>query len=81
VAGGVDEEECAMDAGVDDILVSHSGELFTEVSRVLVLDVFDNRVPAVFVVDLVAIAWGIYDIETETDSVLGDDCNRSVRCL
>jgi hypothetical protein len=37
VAGGVDEEEGAVDAGVDNVLVTHSGEFFAEVRRVLIL--------------------------------------------
>lgn len=37
VAGRVDEEESAVDAGVDNVLVAHGGELFAEVGRVLVL--------------------------------------------
>lgn len=75
MAGGVDEEESAVDAGVDNVLVSHGGELFAEISRVLVFDVFHDWVPAVFIVDLVSVTWGIDDIETETDAVFGDDCD------
>lgn len=70
----VDEEEAAVDAGIDNVLVSHSGELLAEVGRVLVLDVFNNWVPAVFIVDLVAVAWGINNIEAKADAVFGDDC-------
>jgi hypothetical protein len=36
-----------MDASIDNVLVSHSSEFFSEVSRVLILDVFDDRVPAI----------------------------------
>jgi hypothetical protein len=41
-----DEVEAAVNAGVDDVLVSHRGELLAEVPRVLVLDVLDDGFPA-----------------------------------
>ncbi len=46
VASRVDEVEAAVDSRVLDVSVSHSGELLAEVSTVLVLNVFDDRVPA-----------------------------------
>lgn len=47
VTSGSDEVEAAVDARVDDVLVTHRGELLAEIGRVLVLDVLDDRVPAV----------------------------------
>ena len=47
MAGGVDEEEAAVDAGVLDVAVAHCCELLAEVRAVLVLDVLDNRIPAI----------------------------------
>jgi hypothetical protein len=38
VAGRVDEEETAVDTGVGDVFISESSKLFSQVSRVLVLD-------------------------------------------
>jgi hypothetical protein len=42
----VDEIQAAVDARVLDVTVAHSGELLAEVRAMLVLDVFDNRIPA-----------------------------------
>ena len=47
VARRVNEEEGAVDTGVLDVTVALRGELLAEVRAVLVLDVLDNRVPAV----------------------------------
>lgn len=46
MAGGANEVDAAVDTGVLNVTVAHSGELFAEVRAVLVLDVFDDRVPA-----------------------------------
>ena len=46
VAGGVDEEQATVDTGVLNVAVTHSGEFFAEIRAVLVLDIFDDRVPA-----------------------------------
>lgn len=89
MAGRIDEEESAVDAGVLDVAVTHGCQLFAKVGTVLVLDVLDDRVPTartvrsmnlmrrkcrpVLVVDLVAVAWGVDDVETKSDAILGDD--------
>ena len=62
-----------MDSGVDNVLVTHRGELLTEVSRVLVLDVLDDRLPAAVVVDEVAEAWRVDNVQTQSDAILLDD--------
>ncbi len=93
----VDEEEAAVDAGVGDVALAHGGQLLSQVSAVLVLDVFDDRVPAaqkggrsaspplqtergahspVLVVDLVAVARSVDDVEAQLDAILNDDCQR-----
>ena len=41
----------------------------------LIFDVLDDRIPASIVVDLITVAWRVDDIESETDSILLDDCN------
>ena len=46
VASRVDEEQAAVDTCVLDMTVTLRGELLAEVRAVLVLNVFDNRVPA-----------------------------------
>lgn len=48
MAGRGDEEQAAVDAGVLDITVTHGGELLAEEGRVLILDVLDDRLPAIF---------------------------------
>lgn len=35
-----------MNSSVDDVLVTHGGQLFAQVRRVLILDVLDDRFPA-----------------------------------
>lgn len=73
VARGVDKEEATVDARVCDVPVTHGGELFSEVGRVLIFDVLNDGVPAVLVVDLVAISGRVYDVELELDTVLDDE--------
>jgi hypothetical protein len=46
MSGRLDEEQAAVDAGVLDIALSLGGQFLSEVGRVLVLDVFDDWVPA-----------------------------------
>lgn len=46
MAGGLDEEQAAVDTGILDITLTLRGELLAEVCRVLVLDVLDDGVPA-----------------------------------
>ena len=43
----LDEEETAVNAGVLDVALSLGGELFAQVGRVLVFDVFDDGIPAI----------------------------------
>lgn len=73
MAGWLDEEQAAVDAGVLDVALSLSGELLAEVSRVLVLDVLHDRVPAPVVVDEVAIPGSIDDVQPQAHTVLLDD--------
>ena len=46
MAGGLDEEQAAVDAGILDITLTLSCEFLAKVCRVLILDVLDNGVPA-----------------------------------
>lgn len=73
VARGLDEEQAAVDPGVLDVALPLSREFLTQVSRVLILDVFHNGIPATVVVDKVAIAGGVDDVEPQADTVLLDD--------
>ena len=45
MAGGLNEEKAAMNAGILNVAFSLCGEFFSEVGRVLVFDIFDNWVP------------------------------------
>lgn len=73
VSGGLDEEEAAVDAGVLDVALALGRELLAQVRGVLVLDVLDDGVPAAVVVDEIAVAGGVNDVEPQADAVLLDD--------
>lgn len=67
-----------MDARVLEVALALGGQLLAEVGAVLVLDVLDNGVPAALVVDEVAVAGGVNNVEAETDAVLLDDVRDGV---
>lgn len=46
MAGGLDEEQAAVNTSILDVTLTLSGEFLAEVCRVLILDVLDNGVPA-----------------------------------
>lgn len=46
MAGGLDEEQAAVDAGILDVAFTLSSKLLAKVCGVLILDVLDNWVPA-----------------------------------
>lgn len=50
-----------------------SSQFLPEVSRVLVLDVLDDRVPAAVVVDEVTVARGVDDVQAQSHAVLLND--------
>ena len=47
VTSWVDEEKTAVDTSILDVTVTDSSKLLTKVRAVLILDVFNNRVPAI----------------------------------
>ena len=55
-----------MDAGVLNVAFALRGQFFTQVGGVLVLDILDDGVPAAIVVDQVAVARRVDDVEPET---------------
>lgn len=73
VAGRLDEEEAAVNAGILDVALTLRRELLVEICAVLILDVLDNRVPAAVVIDEVAVARGIHNVESQAHAVLLDD--------
>jgi len=74
----LDEEQAAVDTSVLNITFSLGGEFFAEIRRVLIFDVLHDRIPASLVVDLVSIAGGVDDVETEPDTVLLNDMRNSL---
>ena len=52
MAGGLNEEQAAMDTGILDVTLTLSSEFLAEVGRVLILNILDNGVPAGLVVSL-----------------------------
>jgi hypothetical protein len=47
MASGIDEVQAAVDTCVLDVAVTHGSEFFAEISAVLVLDIFNDGIPAV----------------------------------
>ena len=47
VTSWVDEEKTAVDTSILDVTVTDSSKFLTKVRAVLILDVFNNRVPAI----------------------------------
>jgi hypothetical protein len=77
----LDEEQTAVDTRVLNVALTLRGELLAQVRRVLILDVLDDRVPATVVVDLVSVAGGINDVQTQPDAVLLDNYNTTLRIV
>jgi hypothetical protein len=78
VAGGLDEEQAAVDAGVLEVSFTLSSELLAQVGTVLVLDVLDDGVPATLIVNKIAVARGVHNVEAQTHTVLLDDVRDGV---
>lgn len=78
VSRRLDEEKAAVDAGVLDITFSLCCELLSQIRGVLILDILDDGVPAAVVVDQVAVAWRVDNVESQTDTVLLDDVRHGV---
>lgn len=78
MAGGLNEEEAAVDASVLDVTLTLRGELLSQVSGVLVLDILDDGVPAAVVVDQVTVTRCVNDVESQTDAILLDDVRNGV---
>lgn len=78
VARGLDKEQAAVNASVLDVALALGGELLAKVRRVLVLDVFDDRVPAAVIVDQVAVSGSVDDVKPQADTVLLDDVRHGV---
>lgn len=69
MAGRVEEVQGGVDAGIDDVAVAQGSQLFTEIRRMLVLDILDDRVCTAIVVDQVSEPRGIDDIQRQSDAI------------
>lgn len=78
MARRADEVQTAVDAGILDVALTLGGELFAQVCGVLIFDVLDDGVPAAVVVDEVAVAGCVDDIEAEAHAVFLDDVGDGV---
>ena len=67
-----------MDTSILDVALSLCSELLAQVRGVLILDILDDGIPAAVVVDQVAIARGIDDVESQSHAVLLDDVGNSL---
>ena len=70
MAGGLNEEEAAVNSGILNISFALSGEFFSKICGMLILDILDNWIPASIVIDLVAISRGINNVQPQTNSIL-----------
>ena len=64
VARRLDEEQAAVNPGVLDVALALRGEFLAEVGGVLILDIFDDRIPAAVVVNQITVAWGVDDVQS-----------------
>ena len=64
--------QTAVDPGVLDVPLALCRQLLPQIRGVLVLDVLDDGVPAAVVVDEVAVARGVDDVEAEAHAILFD---------
>lgn len=78
VASGLDEEQAAVNAGILDVLLAVGGELLAQVGRVLIFDVLDDGVPAAVVVDQVAVARCVDNVQAQADTILLDEVGHGV---
>ena len=78
MTGGLNEEKTAVNPGILNITLTLRCKLFPQVGRMLVFNVFHDRIPAVasqltcshsvishlpsIIIDLVAVAWGVHNI-------------------
>jgi len=73
VSRGIDEEQRAVNPRILNVAISHRRQLLPEVRAVLVLDIFDDRVPAVVIVDLVSITRRVNDVQPQPHTIFHDN--------
>lgn len=69
----LNEEQAAMNAGVLNVTLALCSKLLVEIGTILVLDVFDDGIPAAIVVYEVAVPRGVDDVEAQSDAILFND--------
>lgn len=79
----IDEEQRAVNPSVLNVTISHRRQLFSEIRAVLVLDVFDDGVPAIVIIDLVTVSGRVDDVQPQPDTVFHDNMGNGMdfRCL
>ena len=78
MSSGANKVQAAVNSRVLNVALTLSGELFPQVGAVLVFDVLDDGVPAAVVIDQVAVAGGVDDVEAEAHAILFDDVGDGV---
>lgn len=73
MARRLNEEQATVNTGILNISFSLGCKFLSEVCRVLIFNVLDNWIPASIIVDLISIAWGIDNVESQLYAVLLDD--------
>jgi len=73
MAGGANEIQAAVDAGILNVPLSLRCKLLAQICTVLILNVLDNGIPATVVVHEVAIARCVNNVKAQTDAILFDD--------
>jgi hypothetical protein len=68
----LDEEQAGVNSGILDVTLSLGCELLAQVSGVLILDVFDDGIPAAIVVHQIAVARSVDNVELQAHTVLLD---------
>lgn len=72
VPSRLDEEQNTMDSSVGQILLSLGSKLLSQVVAMLILDIFDNGIPALFIIDLISVSWSIDDVKLESHAIFLD---------
>jgi len=72
MAGGLDEKQAAVDTGILDITVTLGSEFLAEICRMLILDVFHNRVPTECVISSIRTSYRSKGSIGEIPSVIVD---------
>jgi len=74
----VNKEKTTVNSGILNVTFTRGGQFFTQVRAVLILDVLDNCVPAIFIIDQISESRSVDDVETQTDAVFSDNMGHGV---